>query len=171
MPSIKTFLYTDEKTGQVIFAKNSRHYDYTFSIPGISVSVTEIAAAKGASHPLQNLHLKGTDHLLEKKKLEALVFLRTTECMMIEKIERTLSVVLPLPHYGKLVAEEKKLALARVRKFFAEKHAAVIDCRTVEAVTKFLKDMSDRVNLGVYSAMNQERKNLDAHGRMSDDRI
>ena len=163
MPSIKTFLYTDEKTGQVIFAKNSRHYDYTFSIPGISVSITEFAAKGCQSLAIgrTTLHLKGTDHLLEKKKLETLVFLRTTECMMIEKIERTLSVVLPLPGYDKLIADEKQLALARVRKFFAEKHGAVIACRTVEDVSQFLKDMSDRVNLGVYSAMNQERKNLD----------
>lgn len=153
MSPVKTYLFTDKETGELVFKKKSRNYNYGFDLPEVDVSVVAESTMSISKAP---------QFQLIKKKLEVLVFLRTMECMMIEQIEKSLSASSSNPRHQDLIAEEKRLALTRVQKFFAEKHSGVASCQTVEAVSHFVKDISDRVNLGVYSAMNQERKNLDS---------
>jgi hypothetical protein len=162
MSSIKTYLFTDRESGQVLLAKKSRVYTYEFQLPGVDISVVE-----GLSEPSSMaLSLRSSRFAVLRKKVEALIFLRTSECTLVDQIEKSLSVDAHLneavkPDYEKLIQEERTFALDRVKKFFSEKQSQIEACDSEEEIACLLKEMSERVNLGVYSAMNQERKGLD----------
>jgi hypothetical protein len=159
--SIKTFVFSEEKSGEVILVKRSRSFDYDFAIPGVQTQTV--------SDRVVDLPASSTKYPLLRKKIEALIFLRTSNEMMVDAAVKSLATIDSKLFeseeaeqvYQSMKASEKELAMKRIQQFFEEKHIQIVKCRTTEEITRLMSEMSERVNLGVYSVMNQEKKGLD----------
>jgi hypothetical protein len=159
--SIKTFVFSEEKSGEVILVKRSRNFEYDFVIPGVQMQTV--------SDRIVDLPVGSSKFPFLRKKIEALIFLRTTQEMMVEAVGRSLDATESKLFasesaeqiYQSMKASEKEIAMKRIQEFFEKKHSEILTCATIAEITQLMSEMSERVNLGVYSAMNQERKKLD----------
>jgi hypothetical protein len=183
MPSAKLYIFTEAATGIVLMTKRSLRYDFLLSLPGIESHALESTAGLGRVEaipqtfsPYSGLSNKPPEAVpatlvLLKKKVETALFLRTACGMLSDEIRRSLSARKvkesgfrgeAFRRYFNLVTEERKIVIDRVRKFLREMEARIGDATSPDAVDHIMEHFRANVNLGVYSAANQERKKIDA---------
>lgn len=181
---IKLFIYTDVKTDRVLLLKRSTKFSFFMNLEGIRVQVLStkldlpkvtplkdtfapksgFKKAGGKISKLEQVRLK-----VLQRKVEVAILIFTSLQLMREDIKTSFTNEVldktPLSEenfkrYWLFMAEEKKILFARIqrfrKKFFAQMNSAE-SLSQVDALYEYLKA---NVNLGVYSAMNRERKDI-----------
>ena len=179
----RVFIFTDVKTNAVLFVKESRRYDYFVDSAHIKTSIISSLTQRpacpvfissfSAYTGIASISLDAADRSrceLLGEQIQAIVYLATLCAMLEDEIHKTLSFensaslnLKPeaLINYIRLVEEERVLALDKVKLFLEEQKQQILAANGLDKIRKLLHHIKQNVNLGVYSATNQERKQLD----------
>jgi hypothetical protein len=181
---VKLFIFTDEKSRTVLAAKRSFEFDYFLRLRGVRVEALIMTGDVSSPRPLvqvyspesgfKKLAKKPGKQELErlnvlKRKIEVTLLMVTNIQLVKKDIEANFSPryieAFPISrrHFRKFwifMQKEKKLLFSRVQKFMKDYYDNVNSIETVAQVDEYYDQLRLNLNLGVYSAMNRERKGI-----------
>jgi hypothetical protein len=176
---IQAWVFTDSVSHRVLHIKRTRGMDYSVSWPEILVyrlndeDIANAAVLQSTYGPRNGFGAidepPAPREYENRKKLEVLLLLRTGIELMKSDIRRTYSEAAIagaplgagiLQQYAEFMRAEKETVLARVVRFYERIERDIAACADGEAAKKIYQRIQHRVDLGVFSATNQERKNL-----------
>ncbi len=183
MPSAnKLFVYVDKSTAAVLHTKESRKFDFFLESDEIAThlvissdreSLTPYSQSYSPFEGLREIRLGPEDRArceISKARIEAYIYLSTLTHMIVDQIHSSFSLenlitvnldVISLRTYVKLATDEKDIAVGIVQRFAEEIRKQLNRANSLEKISELIYNIQHNVNLGVYSATNQERKRID----------
>ena len=159
---IKVFVYTLKETGQVIYVKRTRDMDFRVSWPELNVQVLSAEQVSG-----REFKVDGDPEM--RAKLMIFLLLRSNLEYMKAEVRKTYSqesiAAAPIAGevaglFARMMRAEREIVLARIERFDQDFASKIGACVTGAQARAVYDHVQKTVDLGVFSAMNQERKNL-----------
>ncbi len=174
------FLFTDKETETVLAMKPSRGFDFSLNLSEVNTVKISTQVAIAALKPFSGTYnfrqgfreapIAADARLtLLKRKIDVLLLLKANVNLMRLEIKRSFSpkalknIPVSNENFRKLwlfMRKERRIALRKVADFYRGIETEIDRAEAVQEVDEIYRNLNENVNLGVYSATNQERKNL-----------
>jgi len=180
----KIFIFTDMKTGRILLVKKSVEVEFQIHIDGVRSQEIKTDVELPAIKPLVQSYNPAKGFQTEKQKLSQIENQRLS--LLRRKVEVTILMITSVHLVKKdirvsfsekelaqfpvnrknfrkfwlFMAQEKRLLFSRVHKFMKDYYHKMNSIHSISGVNEYYDYLRLNLNLGVYSAMNRERKGI-----------